>query len=554
MNEAQAKPSDSTEDPVVNSTELEQEVPEGPSSSQLIDRTPEWFRISRRSVLWTVVVGMIFLCLSYHRTWHTDVWGHLAYGRLIVETGHLPVTEPFLPLSEGIPVVDTAWLTQCLAYLLVDQVGVSALRFLYAAAITLCVIALLIRFRQHSSSFGIPLLGITIFGLTCWKTLTIDRPQLAGLACYVLIWSILLSRRWNGLQWVGVPALFALWANLHGSFPMGLILLGLLTVGTFFDQYRRTGKCWRWPAVRLLLLTELSLIATLLNPYGIGLIPAVIDIARDPNLQALGEWGPLTLSRTQGQGLAIVSMLLILLYRFSPRRISASEPLLLFTFALAGMASIRLLIWWTPIAAWYGVLHGNACLNRWNRWLERTTEAPDEQEAEEITVQTSGFNTVVALGLGWIFFAYTPFMATLLHGQPNDPERQLRYYRANLDSGTPVLLANYLNAHEPQGLIFNAYEWGDYLLWTGPETRRLFLNSHAHLLPAEVWDDYFIIARGQDGWDDKLDRYGVNTIVIDHLYRTRLIEMLKRDERWTLDYQDDLGAIFLRKKPIVHSF
>src|SRR5579872_1425904 len=42
------------------------------------------------------VVGAIFWCYSRQPLYHTDLWGHLAYGRLIWETGALPKTEPFM--------------------------------------------------------------------------------------------------------------------------------------------------------------------------------------------------------------------------------------------------------------------------------------------------------------------------------------------------------------------------------------------------------------------------------------------------------------------------
>ncbi|MBL4885601.1 MAG: hypothetical protein JKY95_13850 [Planctomycetaceae bacterium] len=81
---------------------------------------------------------------------------------------------------------------------------------------------------------------------------------------------------------------------------------------------------------------------------------------------------------------------------------------------------------------------------------------------------------------------------------------------------------------------------------------KIFLNSHAHLVPRDVWLDYLNIASASPNWKDKLDRYGVNTVVVDFRFRTRLINTIKRDEDWDLKYENNLGAVFERKKTILN--
>ena len=512
-----------------------------PDASMLEDRFPEWAQMSRSAALWTTIVGFIYAVLNYHRLWYTDLWVHLAYGRVIVESKSIPATKPLLPLCEGMPFFDTAWLSQVLSYLMYEQFGVTSLRFLYALALTICVVAMLVRFRQKTNSYGLSLIGLAVFGFVAWKTLSIIRPQIAGFTCFVLVWTLVSCHKWTKWHWGLVPAIFLVWANLHGSFPVGLGLIGLLWIGKTADQFIRTKRMGAWASLRYFVMLELCLLAVLINPYGIGIFSAIHSISGNPNLSTLVEWEPLTLRMAHGQAMVIVGVLLIILHNYSPRRVSISEFLILIVFAIAGMWSVRMVVWWTPLAALSVVIHGQAILNRYTNWKSETQHEPHR----------SGLNTVVALGMSWIFFAYTPFGATLLHGYPQEPEKALDFYRSNLSSQTPVLLANYLNEHEPDGLIFNTYEWGDYLLWTGPQDRQLFLNSHAHLVPRDVWLDYFVIARANLGWEDKIDRYGANTVVIDKLYHSRLLEALKRNSDWKLDYEDELGAIFFRRNPIL---
>ena len=169
--------------------------------------------------------------------------------------------------------------------------------------------------------------------------------------------------------------------------------------------------------------------------------------------------------------------------------------------------------------------------------------------------QSSGLNTVVACGLGWIFFAFTPFGVTLLHGQAKDAKLAAKSYQKSVSPLTPLGVTAHLNAEPPQGQVFNAYEWGDYLTWAGPkemrEGKQLFLNSHAHLVPQEVWQDYMSISSGAANWDQKLDQYSVNTIVVDVAQRGALIKAIKlKRDAWELSYEDGVGAVFRRLKPL----
>ena len=69
-----------------------------------------------------------------------------------------------------------------------------------------------------------------------YQQLIIARPQLAGMVCFTIVLAILTALRWRKLFWVMMPVTFALWANLHGSFPMGLLLIGCFVAGRAVDR------------------------------------------------------------------------------------------------------------------------------------------------------------------------------------------------------------------------------------------------------------------------------------------------------------------------------
>jgi len=520
-----------------NETDPEPELPPDvlAHSSMLQDRCPEWLKTQKSLAVLTAAVGFTFLVLSYFSLWHTDLWGHLSYGRWIWEQGALPATEPLMTLANGMPMINFSWLSQLIGWGMYSIAGNEGLQFLYASSITACVILLLVRFYKRTNHVVWSLLGVGVFLWLEWQHLRIIRPQLAGMLCHVSLLTLLVGTRWHKRNWVVIPVLFGLWANLHGSFLIGIATLAALCVGRAIDVLRRTGQL---QAVvkdnrvrRLFLLTELAAVAVLLNPYGLGIYQAALGLTANTNLQDLVEWDALNLKMKQGQAAGAIALALIFAYQFSPRRVSVAEVLLLLGFGMSALWVSRMIVWWAPVAAYCLVLHGSAA---WKQF-RKTQTSPAERQ---------GKWSFISLGLVWICFAFTPFGNFVMHGRHQETERAV-------STLTPLGAVKYLNEHPPQGQVFNTYEWGDYLLWAGPKNMQVFVASHAHLIPPTVWQHYMKIIHTSAGWDEVLDQYGVNTVVLDQLSRKNFITRMKREEKWKLDYEDSTAAVFVRKAPIL---
>ena len=525
-----------------------------PDVSVLEDRMPEWFRSTRTFAGLSVMLLVVFLFLNYRPLWHTDLWGHLAYGRLIRESGLgvLYGNEPLMPLAEGIRFTDTAWLSQVIGFLAYESLGISALQFLFAFSVTLCLGLLTWRFYRRTESALVTVLGLVMFVVVAWQQMFVNapsvfvpsaliRPQLAGWVCFIALFVALTSRRWHKSYWALIPLLFAVWANLHGSFLVGLTLLGCLLLGRAIDIERRTkklGAILKDPMTqRYFFLLELSAVAVLLNPYGLGIYSAVLEVSNHPNMQNLVEWDPLTLRTNQGSWTGFAALVLVFVYRWSPRRVQSAEVLLLAGFGGLTLYYSRFLIWWAPLAAYYLVLHGNPILKE-----DRAKQPVPKPEKK------TSLNTVVCFGLLWIVFAITPFGSRVIHQREPD-------FSKSVGPLTPVRAAEYLKQRAaentlPPGLIFNSYQWGDYLLWTAPGQRQVFVSSHVQFLPETVWAHYFDVVNLNLGYDRILAGYGVNVVLLSKSMHRRTIDRLREDGPWRTDYEDDRAVILVRGNPI----
>ena len=531
-------------------------TPELPGASALEDRLPEWFRSTKTLPLLILPLGAIFLVLGSLPLWHADLWGHLAYGRLIVESRSIPTTEPFMPLAKGVELVDTAWLSQVAGYAMIRKFGLAGLQFLAAACFTAAAGVLAWAGYRKTGSVAWTVFGLAALVWLNWKQLfngadmaVVIRPQLAGLVAFTVTLAVVAGRpsKWH---WGIIPVTFALWANLHGSFLAGLLLLACFAVGRGGDVLRRTDKfksvLQDWPFWRLVLLTELAAAAVLLNPYGLRLYADAWLFSKNPNLADLPEWDPLTLRMFQGQAAAAVALALLFLYRMTPRRIVTGEVLALVLFGGAMLWTSRMIVWWAPVAAYCLTVHA-AAVRRVYRSKAKTAEADEAEEGPLVPARRSLW-TVVSLFLVWIFFGLTPFAQTLLHG----PDRNRR---PPVSSQTPLGAAEHLAKNPPSGQLFNTYEFGDYLIWMSQDQRgrpRLatFVASHAHLVPPDVWRAYVDTIGGSSGWEGALDRYGVTAIVLDKPNRQQFIERLNEEPAWEKTYEDAISAVFRRREPL----
>lgn len=524
-----------------------QHDPSVPDVTLLEDKLPDWFRLPARSVAFAGMMAVVYWWYSMLPIWHTDVWGHLSYGKLIYESASIPATEPLMPLSKGIPFLDTAWLSQVIGYLMHAAVGRAGLKFLFGAAISLSTGLLTWRVWRQTHLAWIAALTPALFLWVNHQQLIIMRPQVAGMLIFSALICLLTSTRHHRKAIWAVPVLMVLWTNLHGSFTVGLALLGAFTVGRAIDVYRRTG---RFGAIArdvrfrsFLVMLELGAVATLLNPYGLTIYGAVIDAAHNPNMLGVGEWQPLTLRQQQGQAMVIVGLLLAVLYRVSPRRVTSAEVLSIVGLGVASLWSSRFVAWWAPLAAVYLPMHLGAVIRRWKKLgFEPAPQA------------RASFWTVIAVGLLWVGFALSPMgVVAMTNFDVKALGKNQAKYVNKVGDQTPEGVAKYLMKNPPQGLIFNPYEWGDYLLWESlkdSKDLKVFVASHAQFISPEVWEDYVSIVETRSNWETNFDRYGINTIVLDEKFRGPLIRRLLESENWKLDYRDEIGTVLSRKKKI----
>jgi hypothetical protein len=98
---------------------------------------------------------------------------------------------------------------------------------------------------------------------------------------------------------------------------------------------------------------------------------------------------------------------------------------------------------------------------------------------------------------------------------------------------------------QPGSRIFAAQRLGSWLEWALPD-RPVFVDSRIELFTAREWQDYVDASAGLEGWQNVLERYGVDVVVATRDQSAGLLPRIRHDAGWRQVYSDAHGSVFVR--------
>jgi hypothetical protein len=359
-----------------------------------------------------------------------DLFWLLAAGRHVDVHG-VTATDPFLTIAHGGHWYNQQWLSEWLIFRLQRLGGLQLVSLAYALLLAgaLAPLAWACRHRK----LGRTLVAWVLFS---GAAVCVLQPRAAGfsLLAFALVVAIVQGaqrRRWLLLA---LPPLFALWANLHGAFAAGLLLIGLLAVAAAIERRpRRLPRIRVKPAVPLAAATAGAVAALVLTPLGAGLVDYMREIASNTALPLLtNEWLP---TYRHPPALALVIAFAVfagVLYRAHPKPRPLAPALVAIGFVLFALTAARQAVWLGPLA--FYLVRELAPAMSWR--VPRRMAIPVAVAA------------VAALAVWWLGVPPTPTQAKLMTAG-----------------------ADYAAAHPPaRGRILMPSGTGSYMLWRHPRT------------------------------------------------------------------------------------
>ena len=240
-----------------------------------------------------------------------DTFSHVATGEWIIAHGAPPRADPFSLSMAGAPWIAHEWLSEVIlafAFRLGGWTGVALLTG--AAGATAALIVGLTAARELR---GAPLVAMVAIGLSLVTENLLARPHVLALPI-AAAWSagLIVARDRGQSPPLTLALLMTAWANLHGGFIFGLLLIGpfALEAVTEAPAGARLEAARRWTAFALV-----ALAAALVNPYGVEALLLPFRLMGVENLSRISEWRPQDFGHVGTMELALLALLGLALTR-----------------------------------------------------------------------------------------------------------------------------------------------------------------------------------------------------------------------------------------------
>lgn len=422
-----------------------------------------------------------------------DVSWHLAAGQWILQHGTVPRTDPFSFTAAGRPWVPLEWLAEILFAAAHRAAGYAGLSAVVAAALIALHATVFLHLRRRTALLAIAA-ALLLMDMALAPFL-LARP-------HVLVWPLLAA--WTALlarasetgrpppYWAAL--LLVAWTNLHGSFPLAAVIAAPLA----FDALARA----RWRTLRSwLAFAGVSLVAILLNLFGLEGLLHPFSITRLESIHFVQEWLPSTPGRTPLFYAVLLAGLGALLW--SGARVPAGRLALLLVLLLLAFSQQRHQSWFVIVAA---LLIPP---------LFKTRPEP-------------------ARKLAPLALAVIPLALLARAVLPMTPEENSANPRRLLAAIPPEL------RDRP---VFNEYTFGGPLILAGIKP---YIDGRNDLYGDAFNRDYFEIAGGDFArFERAAERHDIRWTLLPS-GDSRLVAELERSGRWRRIHSDRVGVIHVR--------
>ncbi len=454
-----------------------------------------------------------------------DLGRHLTLGRTILASHEIPTQDvlSFTKAGEARPAYE--WLAQALLATAYNALGLDGVVILTALVIAA---SFAVVYADSMKRSGAPILALLIAGWAAAASSLhwVARPHVFSFLIFA-IWLYWLDRLRRGESvppWQ-FPALMLVWANTHGGFVFGFIACGAYLAGCLVERLRRSDS----PRAgrQLLIVTGTSLAASVITPNLWGNWSAVLNNRSSFVLSQTVETRPVNLSAPNVWPFLALVGLAVVLVLARRRQVAGSHVFLLSGMAIMSFAMIRNI----PL---FAIAAAPLC----SQWLAQSLgKFVYWFKLEE------GFGAIdrSLRGTLWSLLAITAAISFIVSYQ-NRTQSTLFTLSPQV---FPVAAVNWLDAHPPQGNMFNDFNWGGYLLFRSWPRQRVFIDSQSDFYGEPFIRQYAGILGGDGNWEAELNQYHVDWIMVPP--SAGLAEKARLSPSWMMEYEDPVAVIFERR-------
>lgn len=498
---------------------------------------------------------------------------HIRTGQQILATHSIPRVDPFSSTMAGQPWFAWEWLYDVIVGRLADTLGLNGVVWLTAIVIA-AVFAATFRLLLRRGTNLFLAIFLMLLALAASTIHFLARPHVVTWLFALLSWAILDSsesaafsqakkssddsRRTlspSAMLWI-LPALMLAWANLHGGFLTGFVVLGIFWMSSFWTWLRADPArieaalekiAARRRVIGLTIVGLLSAFASLINPYGWLLYAHIyaylsnrflmdhIDEFRSPDFHGLAQ-----------RCFAVFLLITLAALAFRGRRLRLSGLLTILFAAYAGLYATRNLPISSILLAM--VIGPLLCSDRKAAGFFATEVSARGFSAARISLrQFSARMSAMEFSLRGHLWPAVAIVATLFIASNGGRLGSQTLMDAHFSpQRMPVAAVDFLAHSETRGPILSVDYWGGYLIYRLHPEVKVVLDDRHDLYGAPFLKSYLKAIHAEPGWEDFLRQHAPGCVLLPK--DAALAAVLPLTGRWKQIYSDDVSVVFVPAK------
>jgi len=477
-----------------------------------------------------------------------DIGWHIRNGEIMLATHRVPRTDPFSSTMQGQPWYAWEWLYDLILGVLHKAGGLNAVVWLAACLISAILTLLLSQLLKRGTGLPLALL-LMVLAEAAASIHMFARPHIVSWL-FVLLWFIALERWEQGKapRWIPwfFPVSMVLWVNLHGAWLLGIALLSFYTLAVSVQGARASDSIERivkqHRAGKMLLTLGVSLLTTLINPYGWNLHIHVYRYLSDRYLiDRIVEFRSPDFHGWAQRSFALIVLLVLLAFFGSRRKPRLIEVLIALFAVYAGLFATRNL----PVSSILLVLVAGPIL--WED-IGAIAERPTAWNSlRTLVIRLKMFSVRAGeqeLKLrGHLWAALTVILALVLCLRGGRlGSRQL--VNAQFDpEHVPVAASSYLDRQPDREPVFSVDQWGGYLIYRFYPRRQVVIDDRHDLFGADRFREYLTLVQLEPGWREVLEKWGIRTMVLPAGSALANL-LLELPREWEVVHEDKVAVVF----------
>jgi hypothetical protein len=469
-----------------------------------------------------------------------DYFWHLKTGEFIFTHQGLPSGDIFSYTQPGKVWVLHEWLFEVILFGLY-KMGGSIFINLFIALSGTSIFILLYMISSAYIKKSYPALFASIL---FWPIIAMGfspRPQILSYLFFSIYVYLIIRFKKNPqtVPFYLVPLLMFFWVNVHGGFVIGLVLLMLCLLSDLvsISSQREVSSHDIKSFKKLKFFTFLTFAASLCNPYFIKqwLFPfylasletgqSFISEWQSPNFHVLGFFFYLC-----------VVLLVLYVTIFRQKKPSAFEILLALPFVMAGFYSARHIplsaIALLPITSSTvsdlmnakNALHIK--ISTATRIFRKYTKSSNELGHHEFTL--NWILLFLIISSLWIYYPFKKYSEV-----------------EALNEKLPVKAVDFILKNKIKGNVFNAYDYGGYLISRFYPERQVFIDGRLDMYGDDFMRDYIEISEGKPKWEELFNQFKIDYVIIQRELPLRQLLIQRGDFR--IAFEDSKTVVLVKK-------